>query len=94
MRPYNSSQSKKLLANCNRRRMRFDRWAAQSATMPARQALLDLLADAKSEGAICQTGQEGLVTWAATLVSPKSGTLLVTGLPPSQRRYATWTFGD
>jgi hypothetical protein len=94
MKAYNSSRSDELIENCDARRRRLDRWIKEALNIPREQALQNLLADAESEGAFCQTGQSNLYTEAAIILSSSHKTLTITGLPPSLRSYTTWGYSE
>jgi len=74
--------------NCRARRAGFARWLATDTGSQPVLALEELL----SAAPFCQTGQCGLFTEAAAIVSPRAGAMRVTGLPPSSRAYTTWRF--
>jgi len=88
MREFNRPPGDEFDENCRARRAGFERWLATDTGSRPVLALKELL----SAGPFCQTGQCGLYTEAAAIVSPRAGEMRVTGLPPSARAYANWRF--
>ena len=68
------------------------RWRQEGIPSDVVAGLKELLSDKESEGAFCQTGQCGLITEAAAIMSPAEGEMRVTGTPPSRAQYVLHTF--
>jgi len=81
------------LQNCAARRERWERFLQEDDPSAGPKAIERLLADDASPGALCQTGQAGLHTEAAAIISPADRVMKVTGAPPSRRLYLTHRLG-
>ncbi len=90
MRIYNADRGEAITLNCRQRRDAFHKWLTATADSAVTKAIRELF----SAPPLCQTGQVGLITLDAAILSPASGEFRITGLPPSNPQYVTWRFTD
>ena len=87
MKQFNLNLSSVSLDNERARRTRFSEWLPTTRHSLPNDAIEELF----SNQPFCQTGQYGKrFTEAATISSPSTGTIAVSGLPPSWKIYKAW----